>query len=657
MRITILKFLKENFRQERFMRNLRFRITLSERFGFTLRFLCLIAVLFPLVRFVYGSHPPHTGKSPSFLTGKSLPEDKGCWNSGKSFHPEDRPQISEYDGQIGDNQNRLPVVQFRNKRTRERLYSQNKQSGVYDPQTPVYGLHSTTSAPTITTGPASKVTYNSATLQGTVNAHGLSTTAWLQYRIVNGPSLNTFATQTVIGTSDTEVSFRIIELLPGTTYYYRLAARNDAGTSYGNEMSFTTTDMHTSTTTEITPPIGAISINSNADCTNSLTVTANLSATDNTGVTGYYLSTSAIPPSRYTAGWTSITPTINYKEDVFYTLSNNDGMNTVYVWYKDASGNISDVASASIVVDTTPPVITILNPTSDQTFTTTSGTMSISGSASDDISEISSVVWVNDREISKTERKTIGWTIPDIDLVKGDNVITVKATDRVGNTGMATITITYAEANNPPAVITGPATGITIDLATLAGTVNAMGLPTTAWFQYGTSSEHYTGSSFMQNIENIFVDIPISDRVSGLQAGTTYYCRLAAQNSAGTTYGNEMTFNTLPPKGNISGNVLHVIKGEPVEFARLRLKGTKARKKSFKIAFSDANGFFEFKDLDADTYDISVIKTDFMSTSQTVEVEEGEEKKIEIKLKKIKEEDQVRDLKTDQPKTTHTPQL
>ncbi|MFN3533454.1 MAG: carboxypeptidase regulatory-like domain-containing protein [Candidatus Brocadia sp.] len=604
------------------MRNMPFSIISFTRQRFIPSSFCLMVVLFTAVfiigQFADGSH----GLNKENIGGSRL---------------KNHLQISNYEGQINDDRNQLAITQFWNHRPWDRLYSQNTQSRDYDPQTPANSLQSATSAPTITTGPASNVTYNSATLHGIVNAHGLSTTAWFQYRIVNGPSKSTFSTQTIIGTSDTEISTRIIALQPDTTYYYRIVARNDAGTTYGSEMSFTTTDIHTFTTTDITPPIGSIRINSGAYCTNSLTVTVNLSAADNTGVTGYYLSPSATPPSQYAPGWISITPIINYKEDVSYTLSNGDGSNTVYVWYKDASGNISDTASASIVVDTTPPTITITNPTSDQTFTTTNGTITISGSASDDINEITSVVWSDSKETNKTERKVIGWTIPNIDLVKGENVITVKATDSVGNTGLATITITYAEVNNPPVVITGHATSITIDLAILAGRVNAMGLPTTAWFQYGTSSEHYTGSSSIQSIENIFDDIPISTRVSGLQAGVTYYYRLVAQNSAGTTYGDEITFNTLPPKGKISGNTVHVIKGEPIESARLRLKGTKARKKSFKIAFSDANGFFEFKDLDADTYDISVIKADFKSASQTVELDEGEEKKVEIKLRKIKE--------------------
>src|SRR3989339_1697468 len=424
---------------------------------------------------------------------------------------------------------------------------------------------SSSAVPTVTTDTASRVTHNSATLRGTVNANGLSTTVWFQYRIVDGLSKSTFSTQTVIGTSDTEVSFSIIQLLPGTTYYCRLVAKNDAGTTYGDEVSFTTTDMKTSHTTDITSPAGSISINDGDYCTNSLTVTLELSAADNIGVTGYYFSTSAIPPSSHTTGWTSATPAINYKEDVSYTLSGDDGKNTVYVWYKDASGNISYAASDSIIVDTTPPTITIANPTSGSTYKTTRKAINISGSASDSTSEINNVVWSTSKGEGEMENKTISWNISNIDLLEGDNVITIKATDSVGNTGMASITITYTAGNNPPIVITGPATSITTDFATLTGTVNAEGLSATAWFQYGTSSGAYSHTSPIVNIESSSLDTQINSYINGLLAGTTYYYRLAAQNSAGTTYGSEMTFNTKPPKGRISGYVMDSIGSKPIE--------------------------------------------------------------------------------------------
>lgn len=517
-----------------------------------------------------------------------------------------------------------------------------------------YSPQSSSAAPTVTTDSASQVTHNSATLRGMVNANGLSTTAWFQYRIVDGPSKTTVSTQTVIGTSDTEVSFNIIQLLPGTTYYYRLVAKNDAGTAYGDEVSFTTTDMKTSLTADITSPTGSINIKNGDAFTNSSNVTLGLSAADNMGVTGYYLSTSAVPPSTHTAGWMSVAPDSHYQEDVSYTLSDDDGKNTVYVWYKDASGNISDVASDSIIVDTTPPTITIANPTSGSTYKTTSKTINISGSASDITSEINNVVWSTSKGTDEKESKTISWNISNVDLLEGDNVITIKATDSLGNTGTATITITYAAGNNPPTVITGPATGITTDFATLTGIVNAEELSTTAWFQYGTSSESYSHTSSMITIESSLLDTPIDNYIRGLLAGTTYYYRLAARNSAGAAYGAEMSFSTKPPKGKISGYVMESINGKPIEFVRLRLKGTKARKKTFKILFSDTEGFFEFNELDADTYDIFSIKTGLKSARHEVKLLEGEKNNVEIKLESIRGEEQKRDLIEDK-KGTDTP--
>ena len=101
-------------------------------------------------------------------------------------------------------------------------------------------------------------------------------------------------------------------------------------------------------------------------------------------------------------------------------------------------------------MDTTPPEILITNPTSGTTYKTTSKTINISGNASDSTSEINNVVWSTGKGEDETESKTISWNISNIDLIEGDNEITIKATDSVGNTGMTTITITYAAGNNPP---------------------------------------------------------------------------------------------------------------------------------------------------------------------------------------------------------------
>lgn len=536
------------------------------------------------------------------------------------------------------------------RRSEDRIYCQATGSLPFLSQPEAYNPQPHANAPIVVTGQASKITNNSAIIQGMVNAHGLSTAVWLQYRIVNGTSRSTVATQTVIGTSDTEISIRIIELLPGATYHYRLVGKNDAGTSYGKELSFTTVDINSSIAAETTPPTGSIRINAGDHCTNSLTVTVNLSATDNTGITGYYLSANATPPSQYSTGWTSIPATTEYLDEVSYTLDNGDGDNAVYVWYKDASGNISDTTSDTIIVDTTPPRITIQIPTSDQTYTTTNETMSIGGNASDDINEVSSIIWTNSRGKDDTKRNMVDWIIPNIDLARGDNVITVKASDRVGNTGIAKITITYITGDNVPWVTTGPAASVTTDLATLSGTVHAMGL-TTAWFQYGTSSGHYSNTSSVQDIEDVERDKPIGNRISGLQAGTTYYYRLVARNSAGAASGAEMTFVTQPLKGRIYGKVVLLQKGEAIESVKIRLKGTKTKKKAFHVISSDAQGLFACDNLDADTYNMTVTKTGFKAVTQRIELKEGEGKKLEISLQDSAEGKEDANIpKTDQQK-------
>ena len=90
---------------------------------------------------------------------------------------------------------------------------------------------------TVVTGDAS---YDDETvvLGGTVNAHGLLTTAWFEYGTTTGYYSNKSSTEAVFGMSDTHVSISIGKILGEFVYYYRIAAQNSAGTSYGDERYF-----------------------------------------------------------------------------------------------------------------------------------------------------------------------------------------------------------------------------------------------------------------------------------------------------------------------------------------------------------------------------------------------------------------------------------
>ena len=122
------------------------------------------------------------------------------------------------------------------------------------------------------------------------------------------------------------------------------------------------------------------------------------------------------------------------------------------------SGNVQVLGSP----DTTPPTIGITSPTSGLTYTTSSSPLSISGTASDNVG-VTQVTWVNSAGGSGTATGTTSWSVTGIGLVSGSNILTVKAWDAAGNSGTATLTVTYnpSDTTPPTIAITSPTSGLT----------------------------------------------------------------------------------------------------------------------------------------------------------------------------------------------------
>jgi hypothetical protein len=98
---------------------------------------------------------------------------------------------------------------------------------------------SATGAPVVTTNPATNVATPSATLNGAVDPHGLSTTVSFQYgRTFSYGS--TTANQAKTGNTYQNVSANISGLTANTTYHFRIKATNSGGTRYGSDRTFTT---------------------------------------------------------------------------------------------------------------------------------------------------------------------------------------------------------------------------------------------------------------------------------------------------------------------------------------------------------------------------------------------------------------------------------
>ncbi|MCI0694336.1 hypothetical protein L0337_20300 [candidate division KSB1 bacterium] len=96
-------------------------------------------------------------------------------------------------------------------------------------------------APTVTTNAASNVSATSATLNGAVNANGLSTTVKFEYGTTTDYGDTASATLSPDdGRSLVAVSAEISGLLSSTEYYYRVVATNSVGRSEGERKTFQT---------------------------------------------------------------------------------------------------------------------------------------------------------------------------------------------------------------------------------------------------------------------------------------------------------------------------------------------------------------------------------------------------------------------------------
>ena len=106
---------------------------------------------------------------------------------------------------------------------------------------------------------------------------------------------------------------------------------------------------------------------------------------------------------------------------------------------------------------------------------------------------------------------------------------------------------TKGPATAAPAATTRAATNVEATTATLRGIVDPNGLETTYWFEY--SSDSLLGSLLLRTTARVSAGAgtnpdSVEADVTGLNANTTYYFRIVAQNNQGTVRGDKLSFKT-----------------------------------------------------------------------------------------------------------------
>jgi hypothetical protein len=97
------------------------------------------------------------------------------------------------------------------------------------------------SPPVVTTAAASLASVTKVTLAGTVNTNGLTATAWFEWG--NDATLSTYASTTAVQVSANVTAVPVSVQLqsafaPEISYYYRVVAATDAGTTRGDILRF-----------------------------------------------------------------------------------------------------------------------------------------------------------------------------------------------------------------------------------------------------------------------------------------------------------------------------------------------------------------------------------------------------------------------------------
>ncbi len=390
---------------------------------------------------------------------------------------------------------------------------------------------------TLTTKAVTSVTLTTAICGGTISDGGGTNVSerGICYSDSKNPTTSNVKIVAGSGLGDFEVT--LSGLNPNSTYYVRAYAINLIGTVYGNEVTFTTASLPTLSTTAASL-ITQISARCGGDITNGGSSAVQLRGicfdTNSNPTTANTVVTGGSGSGSFTSSLSGLIPGTTYYVKAFAT----NGAGTAY-------GN-------EISFTTNPVVLPTL------TTNTVTSVTKISAVSGGNVTNNGGAVLISKGICySTTPNPTINQNMVEKGTATGSF-----SADLTGLTP-GTIYFVRAFATNSAGTSYGNELSFTtspVVLATLLTTVASAVLTTSATSGgiitndgggailskgvcYGTSHN----PTLSQNVvENGTGTGSFNADLTGLNSATTYYLRAFATNSAGTAYGNEINFTTLP---------------------------------------------------------------------------------------------------------------
>jgi len=412
--------------------------------------------------------------------------------------------------------------------------------------------------PTLSTVAASTIGNKTAVSGGDISSDGGATITarGICWSTTTGPTV-ALTTKTSDGTGAGIFTSNITGLTALTTYYVRAYATNSVGTAYGDEISFTTIANPTAPvlSTVVATAIGSTTATSGGNITSDggAAVTAR----------GVCWSTKSGPTTALTTKTSDGTGTGTF-------ASNITGLTAFTTYYVKAyATNLVNTVYGNEINFTTGanPVLPTLSTTAASAITTTTATGG-GNITSDGGATVTArgVCW------GTTSGPTIALTTKTSDgtgagtfasNITGLTAFTTYyvrayATNSVGTVYGNEINFTTGAGAGLPTLTTTAASAITTTTATGGGNITSDGGATVTARGICWSTSSSPTVALTTKVSNGTGTGAFTGSMTGLVAGTTYYVRAFATNSAGTAYGNELSFTTTAAPAAPSSGALTI---------------------------------------------------------------------------------------------------
>jgi hypothetical protein len=340
---------------------------------------------------------------------------------------------------------------------------------------------------------------------------------------------------TALTTKATGTSINLTGLQPATTYYVRAYAINAVGTTYSNEITFTTLTL--------TAPVFSTLANASTISSNAATVASNIQFNGGSTVTqqGFVWSTSTNPTTALT------TKSIGASVTITGLLPNTIYYLRAYAINTSGTSYSNEITFTTLAL--TAPVFNTLANASTVTTSSAYVASSIQNNGGSTITQQGFVWNTSTNPTTALTTKTIG-SFANLTALLPNTTYYVKAyaINANGTSYSNEVTFTTLALAAPILNNLGTPSSITTNSANVSSSVQSNGGSTITeqGLVWGTSTNPTTA---------LTTKVMYISSITGLQPATTYYVRAYATNAVGTSYSNERVFTTLALSAPLLNNI------------------------------------------------------------------------------------------------------